>query len=178
MNEESMRRWFAIYTASHNEKAVERALHQQGMETFLPLYSVTKRRTNRTTVKLELPLFASYVFARIALNESAKVLSVPQVFSLVGNSRGPLPLPDEEIEALRAGLNSANSTPWPFIKVGTRARITNGPLAGLQGIVVRNNNQINIVLSVDLISRSVAVHVSADDIAIIGEAVPVNERSA
>jgi transcription antitermination factor NusG len=148
------------------------------VETFLPLYSVTKRRKNRTIVKLELPLFASYVFAKIALNETAKVLSVPQVFSLVGNSRGPMPLPDEEIEALRSGLDAGNSVPWPNIKVGTRARITNGPLAGLQGIVIRNNNQIQIVLSVDSISRSFAVHVGVEDIDIIENALPADQKPA
>jgi transcription antitermination factor NusG len=168
-NEDDLRRWFVLYTASHNEKAVERALRQKGVETFLPLYRVTKRRKNRTTVKLDLPLFASYVFARIALSESMIVRNIPRVFAIVGNGRGPLPLPDAEIEALRAGLTGENATPWAHIKVGTRARINNGPLAGLEGLVVRSDDKLRVVLSMDMISKSIAVHVCAEDIDICEE---------
>lgn len=162
--QEELRRWFVLYTASHNEKAVERALRQKGVETFLPLYRVTRRRKNRTTVKLELPLFASYVFARIALSESVIVRSIPRVFAIVGNARGPLSLPDQEVEALRAGLTGENATPWARIKVGARARIRSGPLAGWEGIVVRANGELHVVLSVDMISKSIAVRVNAEDI--------------
>jgi transcription antitermination factor NusG len=168
-SEKSLRHWFAVYTASHNEKAVERALRQKGLETYLPLYSVTKRWKNRTTVKLDLPLFAGYVFARIALSESAVVRSVPRVFSIIGNSRGPLPLPEAEIEALRAGLDAHNVTPCSALNVGERARIIRGPLAGWDGIIVRTNGKFEIILSVEMISRSIAVRVDAEEIAVYGQ---------
>jgi transcription termination/antitermination protein NusG len=160
------RHWFAVYTASNNEKAVEQYLRTKEIETYLPLYTVTRRWKNRTTVKLELPLFASYVFVKITRGESAKVLSVPRVYSIVGNGRESLPLPDADIEALRAGLNAERVSAWPYIKVGTRARIVTGPLAGLEGIVVRKSGQLRFVISVDLILKSIAVHVAAEDIEI------------
>lgn len=163
------RRWYALYTASNHEKAVELNLRLKEVETFLPLYKVTRRWKNRTTVKLELPLFVGYVFAKIAQNEFSKVLSVPRVYSIVGNAREPLPLPDTEIETLRSGLDTKNATPWLYVKVGTRARIKNGPLAGLEGIVVRSDGQLRIVLSLDLISKSIAIHVSAEDISICSQ---------
>jgi len=158
------RHWFALYTASNHEKAVEEKLLLKDVETFLPLHSVVRRWKNRTNAKLRLPLFPSYVFVKISLPETALVLSVPRVFSIVGNGREPLPLPDDEVEALRSGLNTENATPWPTINVGARARIVKGPLAGLEGIVVRHDGQLRVVLTVNLISKSIAVHVSADDI--------------
>jgi transcription antitermination factor NusG len=148
---------------------VEQRLLTKDLEVFLPLHSVIRRWKNRTTVKVDRPLFSGYVFAKIALNETVKVLSVPRVFSIVGNGREPLPLPDAEIEALRAGLSTENAIPWPNVKVGTRARINCGPLAGLEGIVVRTDGQFRIVISVNMISRSVAIHVSAEDMEICGE---------
>jgi hypothetical protein len=75
-----------------------------------------------------------------------------------------LPLPDEEIEVLRSGLSTRNATPWPHIVVGTRARVRSGSLAGLEGVVVRSDSQLRIVLSLELIAKSIAIHVNADDI--------------
>jgi transcription antitermination factor NusG len=166
---ETRRHWYALYTASNHEKMVELRLRQKDVETFLPLHTVTKRWKNRTTVKLDLPLFTSYVFVKIALTDSAKVLSVPRAFSIVGNGRQFSPLTDKEIETLRTGLSTQDATPWPNIKVGVRATITRGPLTGLEGIVIRSDGQLRVVLSVEMISKSIAVHVCAEDLDICGE---------
>src|ERR1700678_1904607 len=103
-SEELRQEWFALFTASNNEKQVERHLRRKEIETFLPLYTVMRRWKNRTTAKVELPLFAGYLFARFARQESSRVLDVPMVYSIVGNKRGSLAIADAEIEALRAGL--------------------------------------------------------------------------
>jgi transcription antitermination factor NusG len=158
------RNWFAVYTASNHEKRVAEHLRMKEIETFLPLYSITKRWKNRTTAKLQLPLFSSYLFARLTSAEMIRVLEVPMVYSIVGNSREPLPLPDQEIETLRLGLQGRQAHPFPYLKVGNRVRIRSGPLAGLEGIVMRMYGSLSVVLSVDLIQRSIAVHVDADEL--------------
>jgi transcription antitermination factor NusG len=156
--------WFAVYTASNHEKRVEQHLLMRDIETYLPLYAVTRRWRNRTTVKLQLPLFTGYVFVRIPRTESARVLAVPNVRFIVGDGRRPLPLPDEEIDILRSGLLQRQVDPHPFAKVGARVRIHSGPLAGLEGVVLRKDDQLRVVLSLDLIKKSIAVHVTADEI--------------
>ena len=156
--------WFAVYTASNNERRVAEHLRLKEIETFLPLYSVTRRWKNRTTVKVELPLFAGYVFARIDPTESVRVLEVPMVYSIVGNRRELLPLPDAEIETLRTGLLGRQAHPFPYLKVGNRARIRSGSLAGLEGVVIRTYGSLSVVLSVDMIQRSISVHVEADEL--------------
>jgi transcription antitermination factor NusG len=158
------RNWFVVYTSSNHEKKAEQHLQMRDIETYLPLYTVTRRWKNRTTVKLELPLFSGYVFVRIARTESARVLAVPNVRFIVGDGRKSLPLPDEDIETLRSGLRLRQVDPHPYVKVGARARIRSGPLAGLEGIVVRKDNQLRVVLSIDLIRKSIAVHVTADEL--------------
>ena len=159
-----MRTWFAIHTASNHEKRVVQHLRVREIETFLPLYGVTKRWKNRTTVKIEMPLFSGYVFARIAPSERIRVLEVPMVCSIVGNKREPIPLPDAEIERLRVGLQGRQAHPFPYVKVGNRVRIRSGPLTGLEGIVVRTYGGLSVVLSVDLIQKSIVVHVEADEL--------------
>jgi transcription antitermination factor NusG len=158
------RNWFAVYTASNHEKKVQLHLQLRGVETFLPLYTATHRWKNRTTVKVDLPLFRGYVFVRIAYTESARVLAVPNVRFLVGDGRKALPLPNEEIELLRTGLHLRRVDPYPYVKAGARVRIRTGPLAGLEGIVMRKDDQLRVVLSLDLIRKSIAVHVSAEEL--------------
>ena len=158
------RHWFAAYTASNHEKKVEQQLHLRNIETFLPLYAVTRRWRNRTTVKVDRPLFSGYVFVRIACTESAQVLRIPSVRFIVGDGRKAVALPDNEIEALRSGLRLRQVDPYPYVKVGARTRIRSGPFAGLEGLVIRKDDQLRVLLSLDLIKRSIAVHVNADEL--------------
>jgi transcription antitermination factor NusG len=158
------RSWFAIHTASNHEKSVAQRLRAKDVETFLPLYNVTKRWKNRTTVKVELPLFAGYIFARIGLSERRRVIEVPMVYSIVGANRQPTALPDAEIESLRNGLSVRQAHPFPYAKVGSRVRIRSGPLAGLEGSVLRTYGALTVVLTVEMIQKSVAIHVEADEL--------------
>jgi transcription antitermination factor NusG len=113
---------------------------------------------------LELPLFPTYVFVRIARQARGAVLFMPGVLSIVGSSREPWPLPDFEIEALRLGLHERKIEPHPYLTVGERVRIKAGLMAGVEGVLVRKKNDFRVVLSLDAIMRSVAVEVDADDI--------------
>ena len=159
-----VRNWYALYTASNQEKRVEQHLRMKGVEVFLPLYTVTKRWKNRTTQKIELPLFTGYIFARIALTERVRVLEVPTVVSIVASGRELLPLPDNEIDTLRLGLQLRQVDPHPYLKVGNRARIRSGPLAGLEGVVIRKDGNLRVVVSVECIMRSFTVQVYADEL--------------
>ena len=113
---------------------------------------------------LELPLFPAYVFVRIAREARGAVLGMPGVLSIVGSAREPWPLPDFEIEALRSGLLERKIEPHPYLVVGERVRIKAGVMAGVEGILVRKKNDFRVVLSLDVIMRSVAVEVDADDV--------------
>src|SRR5215831_1509510 len=114
---EQPRNWYALYTASNQEKRVEQHLRMKGVEVFLPLYTVTRRWKNRMTMKIDLPLFSGYVFVRIALAERVRVLEAPAVVSIVGNGREPLALPDIEIDTLRKDLRLRQVDPFPYLKV-------------------------------------------------------------
>jgi transcription antitermination factor NusG len=134
------------------------------IEHFLPLYASIRRWASGRSVTRECPLFPSYVFVRITREERVKVLNVPGILSIVGTSRGATPLPTAEIETLRSGLHRYHATPHPFLGIGEKARVRNGPLAGMQGVVLRHNKSTRIVLSLDLIMKSIAVEVDVADL--------------
>jgi len=161
---DTARKWYALYTLSNHEKRVEEHLRMKNVEVFLPVTTVVRRWKNRTTAKLQIPLFAGYVFTHISPAERIRVLEEPSVLWIVGSGKEPLPLPDHEIEILRTSLHLRKVDPYPYLKVGERTRIRSGPLAGLEGIVVRKDDRLRVVLSIDLIRQSIAVHVEADEL--------------
>jgi transcription antitermination factor NusG len=157
-------RWYAAYTCAQHEKRVAAELGMREVEHFLPLYSSVRRWKDRR-VTLELPLFPGYVFVRLALRERLRVVQIPSVVRLVGFNGLPTALPDEEMEILRKGIcQSLRAEPHPFLTVGRRVRIIRGPFAGLEGVVKRKKSGMRVVVSLELIQRSVAVDVDATDL--------------
>jgi len=156
--------WHAVYTSSRHEKKVFSQLKEKEIEAFLPLCQAVHRWKNRSTVTLELPLFPGYLFVRIPRIKKVDVLSTSGVLSLVGSRGEPWPLSDFEIETLRSGLNERNVAPHPYLVVGERTRITRGPLAGMEGILLRNKNDLRVVLTINEIARSFSVEVDLEDL--------------
>ena len=157
-------RWYALYTCSNHEKRVTMELVRRDIEHFLPLYKSARNWRDRT-VRLELPLFPGYVFVRLNLLDRFRALQAPGVVRLVGFGSSPVPLPDSEIEILRSAISlEDNAHPHPFVGEGRQVRIVRGPFAGLKGTVRRKKNNVNVILSLSLIRRSIAVEVNATDL--------------
>ena len=160
--------WFAAYTCANHEKSVARQLEVRSIESFLPLYERVSRWKDRR-VKVQLPLFSGYVFVRVMMQERLRVLQIPGLVRLVGFNGMPTPLNDDEIVAMRNGLErNVHAEPHPFLTAGRRVRIKSGPLADLEGILLRRKGGYRFVLSVQLIQRSIAVDVDIEDLEVIG----------
>jgi transcription antitermination factor NusG len=156
--------WYAAYTSANHEKKAAAEISRRGVESFLPLYHTVRRWSDRR-VHLDLPLFPGYVFVRLPINERRRVLEVPGVATLVGFGGTPAALPDEQIEALRTGLShQLRAEPHPFLTAGRRVRVRTGPFAGIEGVIVRRKNRLRLVVSLELIQRSLAVDVDAADV--------------
>jgi transcription antitermination factor NusG len=157
-------RWYAAYTCANHEKRVAEQLAQRSVEHFLPVYQVMRRWKDRKMC-LQLPLFPGYVFARLALLDRLRVMQIPSVVCLVGSNGRPSALPEEEIERLKASLaHGIRAEPHPFLTVGRRVRIQAGPLRGMRGILLRRKTNLRVVLSIDLLQRSIVVDVDLVDI--------------
>lgn len=159
--------WYVAQTCAHHEKRISEQLGLRGIENFLPLYERISQWKDRR-VCLQVPLFAGYVFVRLALREQLRVLQLPGVAQLVGFGGLPSALPDNEIEGIRNSLKlRLRAEPFSYLAVGQRIRIDRGPLQGVEGILVRRKNCLRLVLSVALIQRSIAVEIDAADVSAI-----------
>ncbi len=161
--------WFAVYTTPRHEKQIARHLDLKGITYFLPLYQVQRRWKNGMTVSVELPLFPNYIFVRIDRCGRGRVLEVPGVLSIVGG-RHPAALPEIEIESLRDGVQLRKFEPHPYLVTGEKVRIKAGPLAGMFGVLIRNNNRCHVVVTVEQIMRSVVVEVEGSELEFVSPA--------
>lgn len=161
-------RWYAAYTSANHEKRVAGQLSVREVEHFLPLYASVRRWKDRR-VRLQKPLFPGYVFVRLALRDRLQVLSVPGVARLVGFSGTPMPLPDKDIAALRTSLAcGVRAEPHPFLTVGRSVCVKSGPLAGMRGILVKRKGKYRVVISIDLIQRSIQADIENDALELAG----------
>lgn len=156
--------WHALYTRHQHEKVVAEFLSSFGFETFLPLYDVVHQWKDRKK-HLSLALFPCYVFLRGGLDRRTRILSTPGVHAIVGVAGQPATIPAAEIEAIRKATNSTfRVEPHPFLQCGDRVRVRIGPLAGVEGILLRKKNICRLVLSATLLEKSVAVEVDAHSV--------------
>ena len=155
------RAWYAVFTTPQHEKTAVRHLGLREIESFLPTYESVRQWKNGQRVTLTLPLFPSYLFVRITHGERGKVLQSPGVLHIVGNQRAPMPVPEEAIDFLRSGLCARKVEPYTELVAGQKVRIKSGALKGVQGTLVRRNNQHRFVLTIELINRHAAIEVDA-----------------
>jgi transcription antitermination factor NusG len=139
-------------------------LNAMGKEEFFPRYKCRRQWSDRIRV-VEFPLFDGYVFFRSEPGRTSEVLGAPGLVHIVGFGNGPEAVPDAEIVAVRRLVDSGLlASPCPYLKEGDRVRIRSGALKGLEGILIETKNQFRLVLTVDLLKKSVAVEVDAETV--------------
>jgi transcriptional antiterminator NusG len=154
--------WYAVQTRPKHEKSVSALLEFKGYEQLLPLYQSWHRSSGRLKSVL-LPLFKGYLFCRFDPLRRLPILMTPGVSSIVGRGREPEPLPSEEIAQIQASCASGlQVTPWPYLERGDLVRVECGPLQGVEGIFINEKSTCRLVVSVEILRRSVAVEVNRD----------------
>lgn len=162
--------WHALYTRHQHEKVIAQMLESKGFNIFLPLYPAARARGHQTR-KVWLPLFPCYVFLQGGLDRRLDVVSTPGVHSFVESANRPAVIPQREIDGVRQTVESSLKVePHPFLKSGDQVRIRRGPLAGLEGILVRKKNLLWLVISVQMLGKSIAVEVESGAVERVGPA--------
>jgi transcription antitermination factor NusG len=158
-NAHSPAEWFALRVKSRREKVVAVMARNRGFEEFVPLYESRRRWSDRFS-SVSLPLLPGYVFCRLAVERRLPLLTIPGVLHFVGIGRTPVPITESEIAAIQAAVNAGlRPEPWPYLEAGQRVQLEEGPLAGLEGLLIETRKQHRIVVSVSLLKRSVAVEI-------------------
>jgi transcription antitermination factor NusG len=151
--------WFALRVKPKHEKTATAALEAKGFESFLPIYLCRRKYKDRFK-NFHLPLFAGYFFSRFDPNDRLPILKTDSILSILGNGKELVPVPDKEIAALRKAVESRLAvSPHPFLNVGDRVKLAEGPLRGAEGILVKAKGQDLLVVSVTMLQRSMCVQI-------------------
>jgi transcription antitermination factor NusG len=154
--------WFAVRVRSNHERIAAAVLSGKGFPTFLPCYH-GRRLPSRRSKQIEIPLFPGYLFSRFDPEDRLPVLVTPGLVSIVSFGRVPAPIPESQINAIRTMIDSSLPVqPWPFLQIGQRVRVHAGPLLGLEGFVLSIRKDCRLVISIDLLQRSVAAEIDRD----------------
>jgi transcriptional antiterminator NusG len=160
---ETTPQWHVLWARSNCEQLVHDQLLSKGFHVFLPTLEVWFRRSGVRRV-CRAPMFAGYLFLHHALDKwsDVEVRKTRGLVTILGDSwERRATVPAREIDSIqRVVRGGLPALPYPFLKEGQRVRITRGPMADVEGILVRTRaNKGLLVLSVALVSGSVAVEV-------------------
>jgi transcription antitermination factor NusG len=159
----SISHWYALYTRSHCEQLVYNQLMAKGFQAFLPKLDIWSRRAGQQHL-VPMPMFSNYLFLRHAMDKTSyiEVRQARGLVRILGERWDHLGVvPEADILAIQKVLQAHLPVlPHPYLQEGQRVRIMEGPLAGAEGILLRHRPEKGLmVLSVDLLHRSIAVEV-------------------
>jgi len=153
-------RWAVAHTKPRHEKALAHDLLARGVGYFLPMVESVRFSGGRKRRVLK-PLFSSYLFlcgssadrtAALRTNRVCRMLEVHDQQELV-----------KELTAVCVALRSSACVhPCALLAPGRRCRVRAGPLAGLEGTVIRHSKKTRLVLQVSFIGQGAAVEIDAD----------------
>jgi transcription antitermination factor NusG len=159
--------WFALQVVPRHEKSVARILEHKGCDHFLPTCSVRRRWSDRVKIVAE-PLFPGYVFCRSQRNLLAIIRGFPGILRIVAFGGIPHPIPDKEIEALQQIVHGKREySAVPHLSVGQKVQVISGPLTGISGIITQFKNRDRLVISLDVIMKSVSVEINQLEVVLV-----------
>ncbi len=134
-------------------------LERKEYEIFLPTYQEVRKYSDRMK-KIDAALFPGYLFCRMDVTRRLPILKTPGVHGILGADGEPTPIPEAEIVAIQRVIGSgARVGPWPFLKAGDVVRVERGAFAGVTGILVTERGVDRLILSVEMLQRSVSVEI-------------------
>ncbi len=151
--------WFALKVRTKAEESVRVALENKGYQTLMPTYETVRKYSDRLK-KIAFPLFPGYVFCRLDRNRRLPVLMTAGVEYAVGFGGKLESIPSHEMASIEAvSLAGLAVQPWPYLNTGDRVRIATGALCGVEGLLIRTQSAERLILSVEMLQRSISVEI-------------------
>lgn len=153
-------RWFVCHTKPRCEKKFAALLTREHFEHYLALLRSVRRYTAQTK-EFTKPLFPGYVFARLTPEHKDRVYQQDLLVRALSVENEPVFL--AQLAAVRAVCASGyEAAVHPLVRKGTRVRVTDGPLRGLEGFVDDPANPRGVVVAVDVLQQGLLVRLPLD----------------
>jgi transcription antitermination factor NusG len=154
-----VKQWYAVQTRYQHEQLTNQVLANKGFETFFPTFARIRQWKDRKK-KISEALFPGYLFVADIAERRGQVVTTPGVCSIVCFANLPALIPNHEIESIRRAVSSAYPVePHPSVKQGDRVRVNEGPLSGIEGVLIRKGSSTRLILSIEMLGRAAAVEI-------------------
>ena len=167
MAEKTIARWYAVYVKSRYEKKTSKLLEDRYIEVYLPLLNRLKQWSDRKKM-VEEPLFKSYIFVRTDLKNYYDILNTPGVVRFIGFEGKPVPVPDNQIVAVRQFVGENDGTSdldeLQNLQEGQLVEIVYGEMKGLVGRLVSFNGKQRLIVDIESVGRSIPINISRSQV--------------
>jgi len=151
--------WYALHVRPRFEKVVAARLHEYQIENYLPLRRLT-RQSAGSMGSIELPLLPGYIFCKAPPSILQFLFTIPGVLDVAGGAHSTSAISEEKISDFKRIIDAGLTVqPWPFTPSEKTVTMENGPLKGVSGVLEDTPAARVLIVSIDLIRRSVAVQV-------------------
>jgi transcriptional antiterminator RfaH len=157
MRPDGQRRWWALHTKPRTEKSLARQLLRKTVPFFLPLFERKVRRRGKVQSSF-LPLFPGYMFLLGGEDERVVALETNLIVKTITTDDQDQ-LQADLVRIYQLTTSGAAVAPEDRIVPGTLVEITTGPLAGIQGVVLRRGKELKLFVKVDFLQRGASVEV-------------------
>ncbi len=158
-NSESVSLWHVLHTRSRQEKSLARALHAAGIEYYLPVVDRVRFYGHRKRT-VTVPLFSNYLFVNGPLEVAYFATSTQRVANVI-------PVLDQkgfesDLEQIRRALSGgAALSPFRYLEIGLRVRVTSGPFRDIEGLIENHHRPDRLILQIDTLGRAASLEIDA-----------------
>jgi len=151
--------WYAIYTKPRHEKKAAELLIEKDFEVYLPMLTKVRQWKDRKK-KIDMPLFSSYLFVNFHYRDRFNVLETHGVVKIINFGGKPAVVPDWQIGSLKQMLEFPDTLQTEqYLNPGEIVEITEGPMRGIRGMVMKNKGARRLLLSIEGIYQTVSVQI-------------------
>jgi transcription antitermination factor NusG len=162
-------KWFVVYTRPKAERKVASSMAEMGLDSYLPLCKVMRQWSDRRKM-IEIPLFPNYVFVKATDSHRGKLFTIKELVKFVLIDKKPAVIRDSEIDSIKKVLDEGTEVGvGDYFQEGMRVKLTTGRLAGVEGVVIKQNNHSRLLIRIDGLMRAISINVPAGDVEEISE---------
>jgi transcription antitermination factor NusG len=152
--------WYVFYTAPRAEKIAHRELSMKGYDAFLPMTKTVRVWNNRQKKIVDQVLFPSYIFVNTEESCLHKICRLPKITTFIHCGGKPSTINYKCIEGIKKMLNlNQEISIEPNFNEGENVRIISGPLAGYEGILLRQQSKTKFGIQLKAINQTVFIDV-------------------
>jgi transcription antitermination factor NusG len=152
--------WYVFYTRSNAEKAVYNNLLREKYDVFLPMIKTLRLWKNRQKKIVSKVIFRSYIFVRIAESEIDEIVKMPNIVFCVSFGKKYSIVPDRDIKCIIQMLSLGQElyTEKNYSE-GERVKVVRGPLAGYEGLLLRQKDKYSFGILLNDIKQCACVDI-------------------